>query len=98
MSDLVELEHAALAGQVVNMQLQRVSETQPSDNQRKLIMKAKADIQQEMLRTNTFKSGYLIWLDLNRDISWNSLSRTQILPRLPVQGDRSDEVQEQLLV
>ena len=39
MSDLVELEHAALAGQVVNMQLQRDSETQPSDNQRKLIMK-----------------------------------------------------------
>jgi hypothetical protein len=63
MSDLVELEHAALAGQVVNMQLQRDSETQPSDNQRKLIMKAKADIQQEMLRTNTFKSGYLIWLN-----------------------------------
>ena len=60
-------------------------------------MKAKADIQQEMLPTNTFESGYFIWLDLNRDISWDSLSRLQILPRLPVQGERSDEASNAVL-
>ena len=66
--DLLSLEITALSRQLVRMEThQRVGEEDAEPNAVLVDSVHKADIQKTMVSTSTQKSGFILWLDFDRD-------------------------------